>query len=618
MAIKTIFRIDKGTMRRSLKVLDVFSVGYGDLGSSIYYALGITALYALGATPIALMLAGFVFFLTALTYAEMSSVVPDSGGSASYSRRAFNDLISFFAGWALLLDYVVTIAISAFAVGPYLKFILPVLDNNNANILFTVVIIVVLFLLNVIGTRHSTKVSSFIAVTTILTQFIIIIVALITLFHFRAFIDSLAIGKGTLTSPSWPSFFKGVAMAMVAYTGIESMAQLGEETKKASKTVPKAMMVVTGILIASYLGLSTVALSAMTPQELSTTYIDDPISGITKKIPVVGVWFSSWIGLLGGIILFSAANSGLLGASRVSFNLGEYYQLPKFFYSLHPKFKTPVVSLGVFAFFSILIVIWSKGSLAFMADLYNFGAQLAFLSAHLSLIMHRIQYPDVKRPFKIPLNIKIKGRQIPVSAILGAILNFSVWMTVVITKKDGRELGLAWLLIGFIFYVLLRRKHRIGITESVEVKKIKIQEFSKMHLKKILVPLKLGTEEENIQVASVLAKEMRAEITVIYVQEIPESLPLDEKIDNEVKITSKIFEKVEAVAKEYHLNVHLKQIASRSIADSIIEIAEEENFDLVVLGVQPKRRIQNPFSDSVQKIVKNTKCRVWICKKDNR
>jgi APA family basic amino acid/polyamine antiporter len=108
-----IAQVDRGTMRRSLGVLDLFAVGYGDLGSSIYYALGITTLFALGATPIALMIAGFVFMCTALTYAEMSSILPEAGGSASFSRKNFNDLISFIAGWGLMLDYIVTISISA-------------------------------------------------------------------------------------------------------------------------------------------------------------------------------------------------------------------------------------------------------------------------------------------------------------------------------------------------------------------------------------------------------------------------------------------------------------------------------------------------------------------------
>ena len=614
---KKIFRIDKGTMKRSLNVLDVFSIGYGDLGSSIYYALGITALYALGATPIALLLAGIVFIFTALTYAEMSSVIVESGGSASFSRKAFNDLVSFFAGWALLLDYIVTIAISAFSVGPYLKYFIPVLATTDWNISFTILIIAFLLLLNIIGTKHSTRFSSYLTVATIVTQFLVIIFGFFTIVNFASFFKSLAINSTTISySPDWGQFFKGVAMAMVAYTGIESMAQLSSETKQPAKSVPKAMMIVTVILILSYMGLSTVALSAMNPNELATTYIQDPVAGITERLPVIGKWMSTWIGLLGGIILFAAANSGLIGASRVSFNLGEYCQLPKIFYFLHPKFKTPLVSLLVFAGFAILIVIWSKGSLSFLADLYNFGAQLSFLSAHLALVMHRVQFPNMKRPFKIPFNIKIKGKEIPITAILGAILNLTVWLMVVITKKEGRELGLFWLFLGFILYALLRKKYRIGMTQSVEVKLVKMEDFEKLDVKKILVPLKAEHQEETMKVACEMAAKLKAQITVLYVTEVPYAIPLHFGGKKSSKKLENLFEKAEAIAKEYHLHIDLKQIVSRSISRTIVELSEEGDFELIVLGSNQRERKSYHLSSVVEKVMKNAKCKVWICQKE--
>lgn len=617
MGFRRIFRIDKGTMKRSLNTLDVFAVGYGDLGSSIYYALGITAFYALGATPIALMIAGFVFFLTALTYSEMSSVISESGGSASYTRKTFNDLISFFAGWALLLDYIVTISISAFAVGPYLTFCFPILQANNINIFFTIGIIGFLLILNIIGSKHSTRFNFFLTTVTILTQFLIIIFGLFTIVHFGEFFKSLAIGvKNSTFSPSWSQFLLGVSMAMVAYTGIESMAQLSAETRCPVKTVPRAMKYVTVVLISTYLGLSIVALSAMTPQELSTTYLQDPVSGIAGKLPVIGPWLKSWIGIIGGIILFSAANSGLLGASRVSFNLGENYQLPKFFHYVHPKLKTPIVSLSVFAVLASLVVIWSRGSLSFLADLYNFGAQLAFMSAHISLIYHRIKYPKMKRPFKIPFNLNIKGKEIPLSAVVGALANFSVWLLVVFTKKEGRELGFLWLLVGLIFYFFLRKSEKIGITESVEVKKVKVHKFEKLSVGKILVPLRKGYEEENMKIACDLAKSMNASITVLFVDEIHLGIPLQTTILKHSKSIENVFAKVEAIAKEYQLTVQIKEVASRSIAKTIIDLAQEGEYDLIIMGTEFKGTLKNPFSSISTEVARKAPCRVWFCRQE--
>ncbi len=618
MTIKKIFRVDKGTLKRSLKTLDVFAIGYGDLGSSIYYALGITALYALGATPIALVVAGLVFFLTALTYAEMSSVIHESGGSASFSRKSLNDLVAFIAGWALLLDYIVTIAISTFAVGPYLKFFIPSLASSDTHLLFTVGIILFLFLLNLIGTKHSTRFSSILTIATILTQFVIILFGFFTIFHFYEFFKSLVINsKISPFSPTWGMFFKGVAMAMVAYTGIESMAQLSAETKTPSKTVPKAMMIAVAVLLISYLGLSTIALSVMTPDILSTTYIQDPVSGIALKLPMIGPWMSGWIGILGAVILLAAANSGMLGASRVAFNLGEYCQLPKFFYIIHPKFRTPVVSLAVFASLSILIILWSRGSLLFLADLYNFGAQLSFLSSHVALIMHRIQFPEMRRPFKLGFNLRIKGKEIPISAILGGLCNLVIWLIVVVTKKEGRELGLAWVFVGLIFYVFLRRHYKIGIAQSVEIKNIKIEDFEKLKMKKILVPIRKGHEEEIMKVACMTAKEMHAHLTVLYVSEIAYAIPLNIAIKRKSKVVESIFEKAEAIAKEYSIHIDCKQILSRSIVKTIVEVADDGEYDLIILGSDPYEGMNRGFNSIADAIIKESKCKVWVCKKEN-
>ena len=149
--------LDRGNLHRVLGTPQLFSIGFGDVGSSIYYALGVTTLYALGAVPLALALAGIVFFCTVLTYTELSTAMPESGGSCSFARHAFNDLVSFIAGWALLLDYIVTIAISAYSIGPYLHNTLPgVVDGIGGNIPFTLVMLLILLGLNIveIGRAH--------------------------------------------------------------------------------------------------------------------------------------------------------------------------------------------------------------------------------------------------------------------------------------------------------------------------------------------------------------------------------------------------------------------------------------------------------------------------------
>ncbi len=192
--ITNIPQIDRGALKRVLGVFDLCAIGYGDLGSSIYYALGITAFFALGATPIAMVLAGIVFVCTALSYAEMSAAFHESGGSASYARHAFNDLISFIAGWGLLLDYIVTIAISAFTVGPYLMNFFPQLKEADVQVLFTIGLIAILLVLNIIGVKQSTRTSFLLMVFTVLTQVLIILIGLFTAENITKVISGMTIG----------------------------------------------------------------------------------------------------------------------------------------------------------------------------------------------------------------------------------------------------------------------------------------------------------------------------------------------------------------------------------------------------------------------------------------
>lgn len=609
---RIISRMDKGNMQRILSVSDIFAIGYGDLGSSIYYALGITALYALGATPIALILAGFVFACTALTYAEMSSVIHEAGGSASYSRRAFNDLISFVAGWALMLDYIVTIAISAFSIPPYLSYFFPLLNQVPIQIGFTVLIIFVLVILNIITVKNSTKMSVVLTVLTIATQAVIIVIGFATLVHLPTFFSHLKIGGADpLWSPSWTNFIKGLAMAMVAYTGIESMAQLSSEAKNPGKTVPRAIVIAMVTLLLMYLGISTVALSAMTPQQLAGPYISDPLAGVVSFLPFGSKVLAPWIGLLAAILLFVAANAGLIGASRLSFNMGEFYQLPGVFYKLHSRLKTPYISLIIFGIFASLIVIWSRGQLTFLADLYNFGAMLAFFSAHIALMMHRVKHPDIKRPFRIPFSIKIKGAYIPITSIIGAIVTLGVWVLVVITKADGRYLGLFWMALGLGMYTLYRRKEKIDVAGSIDVKKIKIEDLQPVAIKKILVPITHNPDADLIQLACHLANTFKAQIKILYIREVPFSFPLNSKIYNLEADSEKILQQVEAISRELGVVVELEIARTRDFEKAVLAQVNEDKTDLVFLG---KDHLHDGPSEMInEENFQKLHCRVWLC-----
>ncbi len=603
--------LDKGPLKRVLRVRDLFAVGYGDLGSSIYYALGMTALYALGATPIALMLAGLIFACTALTYAEMSSAFPDSGGSASFARHAFNDLISFIAGWGLLLDYIVTIAISAFSVGPYLDFISPLFQQTSVQIGFTIGLILVLFIINFLGVKHSTRLSIFLVALTLVTQVLMIIMALATHFSWDIFLEMRINIPGSEFSPNWSEFWKGTAMAMVAYTGIESIAQLGAETKNPAKSMPRAAVLALFVLLFMYLGLSFAALTSLSPKELGTTYLNNPVGGIAEHLPFGKMFLVPWVGVMAAALLFVASNAGLIGASRLAYNMGEYYQLPRFFYQVHTKFRTPFASLAFFAVVASLVVFWSRGKLVFLGDLYNFGAMLAFFFAHLSLLVLRVKKPEMERPFRCPFNIKIAGYYFPLPALLGVVGTFAVFCQVIITKPYGRNLGFLWMAGGMLMYWLYRKRKKIAAGVRLSIEKIKIPKFKPIEIKKILVPISTNTEVETIQIACELAKFHDAALTMLHVIEVPATIPFTADLPYRVTVAESLLQKAEAIARDLDVEADLQIISSRAVVESIIQHLKERNYDLLVLGA-PKTKTTKRLGPVIEKILKMAPCRVWI------
>lgn len=617
-------QINRGEMRRTLGVGDLFAIGYGDLGASIYYALGITVLYSLGAAPLSLLIAGIVFACTASTYAEMSSVVTDSGGSASYSRKTFNDLISFIAGWALLLDYIVTIAISAYSIAPYLAVFFGMLKLIPFKLIFCVFAVLVLVLVNILGAKHSTRLSLILTLFTLGTQAVIIFLGATENLDLLSFWNHLKIG-GTdkIWSPSWPDFWRGTAMAMVAYTGIESMAQLSSEAKKPQHTVPKAIMIAMGTLLVVYLGLSLVALSAMTPQMLSGKYLEDPLAGIVAELPHGAALLGPWIGILAAILLFVAANAGLVGASRLAFNMGEHLQLPRFFYRLTHKSKTPYIALLIFGALAALIIVVSRGNLLFMANLYNFGAMLAFFCAHLSLIMHRVLYPDLKRPFKVRFNLTIAKRQIPVTAILGALATASVWLLVVITKPDGRYLGMAWIVFGLIMYFWFRRSYGLKASGSLQINKVALNEshFKEFQPKKILVLLpesvQLERDHSAMELACDLSKKHHAHLTFLVVEKVPFMMSFMVHDPLREEFGSFILQKAQALALEWGVNSDLLVIRSRSSITALMELQKKEPFDLLIVPISeegPSKTVLHALGE----IMRQTRGMVVVVKSSNK
>src|SRR6202790_18413 len=254
-------RLTEHGLRRSVGVPGLFATAYGNVGSSIYYALGLVAAHALGLTPLVFMFAGGLFVLTAKTYAEGAAMFPEAGGSSSFARHAFNDVVSFFAGWALSLDYILTIAISAFFVPHYLSAFpgLHALNHNPGDIIGGLVVVALLAALNIRGLGESAKLNFVLAILDLSTQILLVVVGLALVFDPSLLIHQVHLG----IAPSWKELVFALSLAMLAYTGIETVANMAEEARDPGRQVPKAVNLVVLAGLGVYAGISIVALSAL-------------------------------------------------------------------------------------------------------------------------------------------------------------------------------------------------------------------------------------------------------------------------------------------------------------------------------------------------------------------
>jgi len=484
-------RVKAHPLRRVLGIPGLYSVGYGNVGSSIYYALGIVTFVAMGATPVVLAIAGIFFIFTALTYAEGTAMLPEAGGSASFARHGFNDSVGFIAGWALMLSYIVTIAISAFVIPPYLGYFwAPLKESAVVSTAVSMGIIFFLMIINVVGVRQTSFLNVAAAALDLLVQILIIALGLLVVFNFDVLAHNV-----TFYWPSWDNLILGVALAAIAYTGVETMSQMAEETKRPAIRVPKALILMIITVLILFGGVSTVGLSAMTPQELATSWSTDPIAGIAhsissaitpeematglsseKEAVIVLTWIFTWlrnllpalVAILAASILLIATNAGLMGISRLAFSLGRFQLIPLALSRVHHQFKTPYISIILFATVALLILVpsfFAPNEFIKLGALYAFGSLLSFSLAHASILKLRIKDSSSPRPFKLGWNIKLKQWEMPITAVLGLAGTVAIWLVVIFTQPYSRWVGLGWMAVGLGVYFLFRWRKQLPLSQ---------------------------------------------------------------------------------------------------------------------------------------------------------
>jgi len=249
------------------------------------------------------------------------------------------------------------------------------------------------------------------------------------------------------------------------------MSQMAEETRQPEKNVPKALIMMIATVLVIFAGISLVSLSAMSPQELASEWSRDPVAGIAANLPleVIRIVLKPLIAILAATILLIATNAGLIGISRLAFSLGSHRLIPPVLSRIHHRFKTPYISIILFSIIAILILtpgFFATDVFKNLGALYAVGSLLAFMFAHASIIALRAKKPALPRPFKIGLNIKVKGFELPISASLGLVSLAIIWVIILITQPYSRWVGLAWMIVGLIIYYLYRRREKMPIIHA--------------------------------------------------------------------------------------------------------------------------------------------------------
>ena len=617
-------------LERVLGTPALFATAYGNVGSSIYYALGVTAGIALGLTPVVFMVSGLIFAATAATYAEGTVRYPEAGGSSSFARHAFNEVVSFGAAWAQMLNYVITVAISAFFVPHYLSIFWEPLRTTPWDVIGGAIVIAFLVLLNVVGIKEAASLNVFLAVVDFATQLLLVLIGFVLIFSPHVLASNIHLG----TAPTWRSFALAIPVAMIAYTGIETVSNLAEEARDPSRAIPRSITWVAVAVFAIYFTLPWIALSALPVHRDSHGHFftklgqspgahggggfkNDPVLGLVENLGLHGQVLHAakiYVGVLAATILFIATNAGVIGASRITYSMSSYRQLPEVFRRLHPRFKTPWLALVVFAGLAPIVFLL-PGNVDFIGRMYAFGAMLSFTVAHAAVVALRHRQRDEELTFRARPNIRYRGVDWPLFAILGGLGTGIAWLVVVVQDAPTRYAGLSWLAAGFAFYVLFRRRFvHAPLVETVRAP-LPVGPAVALEYRNILVPVSDALEsEEAVDLAARLAAERGASIAALSVIEVPLELPLDARLPREERRANALLDEARAIGDSYGVDVRGRLVRARNAGRAIVDDAERRHTEIIVMGAPRKGRGGRGtiFGGTVDFVLKHAPCRVMV------
>ena len=599
-------------LQRATGVPGLFVAVYSAVGFSIYFSLGVVADRGLGLTPLIFLAAGLLFVVTTLSYVEGGAMIRERGGSSSFARHAFNELIAFIAGWAILIDYLIVAALAAISVPHYLEPISHNLSEAGWEIGIAGAVIVaacVLNMLNITG-RSRERPLAFLALADIALQLAVVVVGVLAVFHPDRLTDQINL----FTSPDFHDIVYASVVAMLAYAGIEAASDLAPDINVNPRDLKRIVSVGALAVPLVYAGMAAIALMAVPvvagpngPETaLGHRYVEAPVLGIVSAYHPI--WVSDamrWLVVLVATpVLFWAVTTALLGVSRHIYTLAINRQIPSWLGKLNSRHATPQVAIAISGVIAIGLVLPTNVKL--LAGLYAFGAMLAVTIAQFSILRLRITQPDRPRPFRVPLDVNWRGTQLPLPALFGGLVSALAFISVLIYHETARWVGLGWMTFGLLFYVIYRKgfegttlTRRVTVSERALTKQV-----AEVAFRNILVPV-FGTklDDDIVGTAGRLAAaeqeeaesgEEETKLDVVYVIEVPLTLPLDAELPAEIEQGARrALKRASDVAEEYaDVNVSAEVVRARGVGPGIVESARRYGSEAIVVGGEPPTKIK--------------------------
>ena len=618
-------------LQRVLETPSLAAVAYGEIASSLFFALGVISLEALGFTPWVLLIVGALFLIVALSYAEGTAALPETGGAATFVRRAFNDQLGFLTGWALFLDYVIVIALAGLFVPHYLGHAVGwnALTDSPADVFVGVGVILAVAAARFVRRPSLYRLAIAVAGFTLLVQLLLVGLGLPLLFSG----DHLGKGLDLGTAPTWSAIAFAIPVAMLAYTGLETVANLAAETREPGKNLPRSLFVGIGAAVALSFLIALVALSAYPAHpdphgpggwasDLGTVWLRAPLVGLAAAfgghLPAAVVdALRVLVGLTGAIILVAVVTTSFSGAGRLVYSLGRRDMLPRAFGRLNRMTlvsPAAIVATAVISAGTLLIAKAADYPVRFLASLYSFGVLIAFTAAQVAVVRLRFTEPELERPFRVPGNVRIRGTEVPVAALVGAPLTFAIWIAAIATHGAARIAGPIWLVLGAAVFVASRIVARERVLGRVTPPVGDLVPAAEGAYERILVPMKIGLiGEEVLGTALRLAEEKRCALRAMHVIKVPLDLPLDaELLDAEEEAEASLSE-AKLLAAEQGIEIEVAIVRGRSIGEAIVEEARAHDVDLIVMGSAPRWRRQSRFfSPTVDFVLRKAPCEVMV------